>query len=410
MNNFKNLSVLVLTVLILAGCSSNDQGDQYDQRAQELAKEYIIVDGHIDVPYRLKDEWVDISESVPDRDFDYPRAKEGGLDAPFMSIYIPVEYQETGGAKAAADSLINMVKKIAFDNPDKFAIATSPDEIKTQFKEGLISLPMGMENGAPIEEVSDVQYFYDQGIRYITLAHAKDNRLSDSSYDTTDDTHNGLSDFGVEVVHEMNRLGMMVDVSHITDSAFYDVVDATKAPVIATHSSARHFTPEFERNMSDALIERLAENEGIIMINFGSSFLDSASNNSSDRVREEISQKIEEKGLDPSSEEAEEFRENYFQENFKFSTVEKVADHIDHVVDLVGVEHVGFGSDYDGVGPTLPKGLKDPSDYPNLIAELLRRGYSEEEIQKICSGNIFRVWNRVNQIADSIQSANNMNS
>jgi membrane dipeptidase len=409
MNNIKNLSVLLITVLLFAGCLSNNQANQYDQRAQELAQEYIIVDGHIDVPYRLKDEWVDISESTPDRDFDYPRAKEGGLDAPFMSIYIPVEYQETGGAKAAADSLIDMVEKVASDNPGKFAVATSPEEIRSQFEDGLISLPMGMENGAPIGEISDVEYFYDRGIRYVTLAHAKDNRLSDSSYDTTDDTHNGLSDFGMEVVNEMNRIGIMVDVSHITDSAFYDVVNVTEAPVVATHSSCRHFTPGFERNMSDELIERLADNEGVIMINFGSTFLDSTSSNSSDKVEEEISQLIEEKGLDPSSEEAEEFRESYFRENFKFSTVEKVADHIDHVVDLVGIDHVGFGSDYDGVGPTLPEGLKDPSDYPNLIAELLKRGYSEEGIQKICSGNIFRVWNQVSQISDSLQSVDDIN-
>lgn len=406
MYNIKKICVFVVAAFLLASCTSEGQTDsnQYEQQAQELAQKFIIVDGHIDVPYRLKDEWVDISESVPDRDFDYPRAKEGGLDAPFMSIYIPVSYQETGGAKAAADSLIDMVEKVASDNPDKFAVATSPEEIKSQFEEGLISLPMGMENGAPIGEISDVEYFYDRGIRYITLAHGRDNRLSDSSYDTTDDTHNGLSNFGKKVVNEMNRTGIMVDVSHITDNAFHDVIDVTEAPVIASHSSCRHFTPGFERNMSDELIERLAENEGIIMINFGSNFLDSASNNSSDRVGEEISRLIEEKDLDPSSDEADKFRETYFQENYQFSSVEKVADHIDHVVDLVGVDHVGLGSDYDGVGPTLPEGLKDPSDYPNLIAELLERDYSEEDIQKICSGNIFRVWNQVNEVADSLQA------
>lgn len=409
MNIIKNTSVLIIAVLILAGCAADDQADQHKQRAQELAQQYIIVDGHIDVPYRLKDEWADISESVPDRDFDYPRAKEGGLDAPFMSIYIPVSYQETGGAKAAADSLIDMVEKVASDNPDKFAVATSPEEIRNNFEEGLISLPMGMENGAPLQEISDVQYFYDRGIRYVTLAHGQDNRLSDSSYDTTDDTHNGLSDFGKKIVNEMNRTGVMVDVSHITDNAFHDVIDVTEAPVIASHSSCRHFTPGFERNMSDELIERLAENEGVIMINFGSDFLDSASNNSRDRVRDEMDQLIEEKELDPSGEEADEFRETYFQENYQFSTVEKVADHIDHVVDLVGIDHVGLGSDYDGVGPTLPEGLKDPSDYPNLIAELLKRGYSEEDIQKVCSGNVFRVWNEVNNVADSLQSTAHLN-
>lgn len=364
------------------------------------------MDGHVDVPYRLKKEWVDITKSVPDRDFDYPRAKEGGLDAPFMSIYIPVKYQETGGAKAAADSLIDMMEDVIDDNPDKFARATTPEDIKENFKKGLISLPMGMENGAPVaNDISDVAYFYDRGIRYITLAHAKDNKLSDSSYDTTKDTHNGLSDYGKEVVNEMNRLGMMVDVSHITDSAFYDVIETSEAPVVATHSSCRHFTPGFERNMSDGMIKTLAENDGVIMINFGSTFLDSVSQSSQKQVRKEMSEIIKRKGLDPESKEADDFRQTYFNENFHFSTVQKVADHIDHVVDLVGIEHVGLGSDYDGVGPTLPTGLKDVSTYPNLFAELLKRGYTEEDIKKISSGNIFRVWNKVIEVAKDKQQS-----
>ena len=405
MKSIKNISVVLLLVLVFASCAETNQ---YQQQANELAQKVIIVDGHIDVPYQLKDEWVDISKAAPGLDFDYPRAKEGGLDAPFMSIYIPVEYQETGGAKAAADSLIDMMEGVANDNPDKFAIATSPEEIQANFEKGLISLPLGIENGAPVgEDLSNVQHFYDRGVRYITLAHAKDNRLSDSSYDTTADTHNGLSDYGEEVVKEMNRLGMMVDVSHITDSAFYDVMDVTEAPVVATHSSCRHFTPGFERNMSDDLIKRLGENGGVIMINFGSTFLDSASQNSQDQVQQEIAQRIKEKELDPDSEEADQFRSEYFQENFKFSTVEKVADHIDHVVDLAGIDHVGLGSDYDGVGPTLPTGLKDVSTYPNLFAELLERGYTEDEIEKIASGNVFRVWNKVTEVANNMQQSDN---
>ena len=400
MSNIKFV-ILLIAAVMLGSCSSS-QNDK--QRAQELAQEFMIVDGHIDVPYRLTNSWEDVSTSAPGGDFDYPRAKKGGLDAPFMSIYIPVEYQQTGGAKEAADSLITMVKGIAGDHPDKFAIATSQQEIKSQNEKGLISLPMGIENGAPIQELSLVEYFYNKGIRYITLAHGKDNRISDSSYDTTSDTHNGLSEYGRDVVEEMNRVGMMVDLSHITDKAFHDVMDVTNAPVVATHSSCRHFTPGFERNMSDELIRRLAENEGVIMINFGSTFLDSTSSKSYDQVQQEISQQISEKGLEPSSQEAEEFGQTYFQENFKFSTVQKVADHIDHVVDLVGVEHVGLGSDYDGVGPTLPEGLKDVSTYPNLIRELLKRGYTEDEIQQICSGNIFRLWNQVNHVAKTMQS------
>lgn len=406
MQRIINISIVICSVILFCSCTTSEK-DNYKQKAKQLAQEYIIVDGHIDVPYRLKANWEDVSKEAPGGDFDYPRARQGGLDAPFMSIYIPVRYQKTGGAKAVADSLINLVKGIASDNPDKFAIATSPTEIKQQFKDSLISLPMGMENGAPIgNDLENIDYFYDQGIRYITLAHAKDNQISDSSYDTTDNTHNGLSEFGTDVIKKMNRVGMMVDVSHITDQAFFDVMEATKAPVVATHSSSRHFTPGFERNMSDTLVKRLAQNEGVIMINFGSTFLDSASSNSMDRVQKEIQQKIEERGWKSDSEKAEEFSEKYFQDNFTFSSVSKVADHIDHVVDLAGIEHVGLGSDYDGVGPTLPTGLKDVSAYPNLFAELLKRGYSEEDIQKIASGNIFRVWNRVNEVADSLSSNN----
>ena len=402
MNSIKNFGVVILLLMIFLSCS---QQNQYQQQANDLAQKVIIVDGHVDMPYRLKDNWVDVSESAPDRDFDYPRAKEGGLDAPFMSIYIPVEYQGTGNSKAVADSLIDMVEGVASNNPDKFAIATSPDEIQSNFEKGIISLPLGIENGAPVgQNLSDVEYFYDRGVRYITLAHAKDNRLSDSSYDTTADTHNGLSDYGKEVIQEMNRLGMMVDVSHITDSAFYDVIEVSEAPVIASHSSARHFTPGFERNMSDDLIKTLGENDGVIMINFGSTFLDSASQNSSEQVQNEMTQLIEDKGLDPEGEKADQFREQYFQDNFQFSTVEKVADHIDHVVNLVGINHVGLGSDYDGVGPTLPSGLKDVSTYPNLFAELLQRGYTEEDIEKIASANVFRVWQKVDEVAAQIQS------
>jgi len=393
--------IITASLFIIAACSAQPD---YSEKANELAQSFIIVDTHVDVPYRLKNSWADISDRTEGGDFDYVRAQEGGLDAPFMSIYIPAEYQETGGAKAVADSLIDMVNGIARENPDKFAIATSPEQIREQHENNLISLPMGMENGAPIEQdLENIAYFFDRGIRYITLTHSKDNQISDSSYDTTY-THNGLSKFGEEVVQEMNRIGMMVDISHVSDSAFYDVINITKAPVIASHSSARHFTPGFERNMSDEMIESLAENGGVIMINFGSTFLDEESRESSADVREHISSWLEENELERSDSTAQAYIENYRAENFKYSTVSKVADHIDHVVNLVGIDHVGLGSDYDGVGDTLPAGLKDVSDFPNLIEELLERGYSESDIQKICSGNIFRVWNEVSRISGEINA------
>ena len=415
-----------LGIALFFGCSSEAQQEETNyettqDHAQALAEKFIITDGHIDLPFRMKianfrleREFVDPSVKT-DGDFDYVKAKEGGLNAPFMSIYVPASYQskfdheygnllegEKNRAKEFADSLITMMEDIAQQYPDKFAIATSPQEVQAHFENGLIALPMGMENGAPIgDDLANVQYFYDRGVRYITLTHSKVNQICDSSYDTVR-VWNGLSPFGEEVVAEMNRVGIMVDVSHISDSTFYDVMEITQAPVIASHSSVRKFVPGFERNMNDDMIKRLAENEGVIQINFGSTFVDAESREKSDKVRDHIGKWMAENNLTYQDSAAQAYIESYMKDNPAFSTVKKVADHIDHVVQLVGVDHVAFGSDFDGVGDTLPTGLKDASDYPNLIAELLERGYSEKDIEKICYGNVFRVWNEVQKVAQEL--------
>lgn len=404
-------SLLGGSLLLFAVASASAQPDTAtdpEQHAQELAQRFIITDGHIDLPFRMKianfrlqKEWIDVTEDT-DGDFDYVKAKEGGLDAPFMSIFVPASYQETGGAKEFADSLIDIVRTITTKYPNKFALANSPQEVEANFAQGLISLPMGMENGAPIEDsLSNVQYFYDRGIRYITLTHGKVNQIGDSSYDTVR-VWNGLSPFGEEVVREMNRVGIMVDVSHISDSTFYDVMQITAAPVIASHSSCRAFVPGFERNMNDDMLKRLAENGGVIQINFGSTFVDDEAREKSDVVRDHLGQWMADNNLTFQDSAAQAYAKSYMQENPTYSTVQKVADHVDHVVQLVGVEHVAFGSDFDGVGDTLPTGLKDASEYPNLIAELLKRGYSDEDIEKICYQNVFRVWNAVQQKAESL--------
>lgn len=379
--------------------------------ADELAHQYVITDGHVDLPYRLKmnkfvleREYMGIPIKTDDGDFDYERAKKGGLDAPFMSIYIPSSYQlQPDYGKALADSLINMIKGIAENIPDKFALAGSVEEVQQNFSKGLISLPMGMENGAPVgDDLKNVQYFYERGIRYITLTHGKDNQICDSSYDTTH-TWNGLSPFGREVVQEMNRVGIMVDISHVDDSTFYQVMKLTKAPCIASHSSCRKFTPGFQRNMSDDMIRKLGENGGVIQINFGSSFLDSAVVAQNNANREALRAILAEKNLSMRDSLArpiiEEFRKTHPS---LYADVKTVADHIDHVVKLAGIDHVGIGSDFDGVGDSLPTGLKDVSQYPNLIYELLKRGYTESDIEKICSGNVFRVWKKVAEVATSI--------
>jgi membrane dipeptidase len=376
---------------------------EMEQLADELAHKYIITDGHVDLPYRLTvqnfqltKEFIGIPIETDKGDFDYVRAKQGGLDAPFMSIFIPASYQQNGGAKAFADTLIDMVSGIAAAHPDNFRIVKTPDEVKACFQEGIIALPMGMENGAPVEDdLANVAYFRERGISYITLTHSKDNQICDSSYDTTR-TWNGLSPFGYKVVREMNKQGIMVDISHVSDSTFFDVMEIVQTPVIASHSSCRVYTPGFERNMNDDQLRALAENGGVIQINFGSTFLDGDLQKYRNEKRTELRNLLQEKGVDANSEEGKALIEEFQQQNPRlYSTVQKVADHIDHVVKVAGIDYVGLGSDYDGVGDSLPTGLKDVSEYPNLILELLKRGYSEKDIEKICYANVFRVWEEV---------------
>ena len=390
--------------------SDANSDDPLMKKANELAHKFILTDGHVDLPYRLKvinfrmtKEFMGIPIETDRGDFDYKRAKKGGLDAPFMSIYIPSSYQETGGAKEFADSLIDMVNGIIETHPDKFGHGRTPDEVEKNFKKGKISLPMGMENGAPIEDdIKNVAYFHNRGIRYITLTHGKDNQICDSSYDTTA-TWKGLSPFGRDVVKEMNRVGIMVDISHVSDNTFYQVVDMTDVPVIASHSSCRKFTPGFERNMSDDMIKRLGENGGVIQINFGTSFLDGELQKKNNENRDKLRALLQEKGMSWRDKAAEPLIEQFRKDNPSlYSDVKMVADHIDNVVKLAGIDHVGIGSDYDGVGDSLPTGLKDVSQYPNLIYELLKRGYSEEDIEKICYKNVWRVWKAVEKAAETM--------
>ena len=388
--------LLISIILFISSCS-NDAA--LKKRAYEMAQKFIITDGHIDVPWRLNDGYEDLSVRTETGDFDYVRAKEGGLDAPFMSIYVPSTYQETGGAKEKADSLIDLVNRIANDHPDKFEVATSVADVNRIFANGKIALPMGMENGAPLlDDLNNVQYFYDRGIRYITLTHGKDNLICDSSYDTTR-TWGGLSPFGRKVVKEMNRVGIMVDISHVTDEVINQVMDMTDVPVIASHSSCRYFTPGWERNMGDDEIRRLKDNGGVIQINYGSSFVTQASQDKRTANAEKIKAYAEENGLSAEDEALLDYAKKVNKQNPMYADITEVIDHFDRVVELAGIDHVAIGSDYDGVGDSLPYGLKDVASYPNLIYHLLKRGYSEEDIEKICYKNIWRVWSSVEEAA-----------
>lgn len=366
--------------------------------AQRIAQQYLLIDTHIDVPYRLQEHWEDVTQATAKGEFDYPRAKKGGLNAPFMSVYIPASYEKTGGGALLANQLIDSMEALVGRAPDKFAMAYRSDDLAVQFKQGKISLALGMENGTPINgKIENLRHFYQRGIRYITLAHSESNHIADSSYDLRR-PHKGLSAFGEQVVAEMNKLGMMIDISHVSDAAFYKVLSLTKAPVIASHSSLRAFVPGFERNMDDKMIQALAKNGGVIQINFGSSFVVSQANQWG--LQFKAAAKAAGKSQDDEG-----YRAEYLQKHpYPFANVDTVIKHIDHVVKLVGIEHVGIGSDFDGVGDSLPDGLKDVSMYPNLIEGLLKRGYSEADIVKIMSGNLLRVWRQVEAVAAASQA------
>ena len=342
--------------------------DKINNLAQELAQEMIIIDTHLDTPIQLymqqsKNGFYEDITKASSLHFDFDRAVSGGLNVPFFVIFTPPSAEEKGTAFEMAKDLIQILEDIMNKHPSKFRLVKSPEEITNE--KGVMQVVYGMENGAPIEsKLSNIKVFSDMGINYITLAHSKSNHISDSSYDSNKNW-GGLSPFGRKVVAEMNKQGVMIDISHVSDAAFYEVLKLTKTPVIASHSSLRHFVPGFERNVSDDMLRELAKNEGVIQICFGSEF-------------------IAEKKKYPNL----------------VVTVKDVADHIDRVKKLVGIDHVGIGSDYDG-WRNFPVGLEDTSTYPNLIKELLNRNYTKEEIEKIFGGNLLRVWREVKKFSES---------
>jgi membrane dipeptidase len=403
------LAALLPIVMVNFGCQQTQEqpAPETDFRAEaiRLAQETLIIDTHIDLPYRLQEKPDDVTVRTEDGHFDLVRAREGGLDTAFMSIYVPASLQETGGAKDLADELIDLVENIAAQAPESFAIARSPDDVRALFTEGIFALPMGIENGAAIEDdLSAVQHFYDRGVRYITLSHSEPNLICDSSY-SADRPSGGLSPFGREVVSEMNRLGIMVDISHVTDDTFFQAIEISKAPMIASHSCCRHFTPGFERNMTDEMITLLAEKGGIIQIAYAPGFLSEAAQKQSTELWATMRQYMEENDVAMGSAEFNDRIALYYEQSPKVETsVSDVADHIEHVIELVGIDHVGIGSDFDGIS-SAPTGLEDASTYPNLIEELLRRGLSEQDIRKICGENLLRVWSEVEMTAKELQQS-----
>nr|WP_268408677.1 dipeptidase [Alteromonas sp. a30] len=370
------------------------------QEAIALSQHNIIIDSHIDVPYRLHKTWGDVTQATQDGDFDYPRAISGGLNAPFMSIYTPASLDNSAQSTAMANELIDYVEAIVGRAPNKFAIAKTVTDVRSQFDKGLISLPLGMENGSPIQgDLSLLSHFYHRGIHYITLAHSQSNHIADSSYDLRR-KWKGLSPFGKKLVKEMNDIGIMIDISHVSDDAFYQVIELTNVPVIASHSSLRKFTPGFERNMDDKMLKAIKHNGGVVMINFGSSFVSASSNSWVSQFNKKRDEVKEKNSNDEAQVKA--FEDKYRQNNpFPFADIDVVLDHIDHVVEVAGIDHVGIGSDFDGVGDSLPEGLKDVSTYPNLVQGLLDRGYSHKHIKQILGENFLRVWSAVENYAQA---------
>tara|TARA_Y100000588_G_C14263148_1_gene928528 strand:- start:2662 stop:3861 length:1200 start_codon:yes stop_codon:yes gene_type:complete len=396
------MKILTLALVsLLMSCTEQEK----ILNAEDLAQELLIIDSHIDVPYRLWRqnlnglEIENISLST-EGDFDFIRARKGGLNVPFFSIYLPASTQEDGTSHDMAKELIDMIEDIVTLHSDKFLLVKSVDDLSSLTKQNKIGIALGMENGAPIQgDLSRVKYYFDRGIRYITLTHSKSNHISDSSYDDNIQWE-GLSDFGKSLIEEMNKVGIMIDVSHVNDEAFYQAVELSQVPVIASHSSLRYFTPGFERNVDDKMLKKLAEKGGVLQINFGSSFISQRSRDYVDQVNKFLDKKFGIEREEISQKEIVEARNEFIQNNpYPFATINEVLDHFDRVVSLVGIDHVGIGSDYDGVGNTLPIGLKDVSTYPALIEALLERGYSKEDLEKILGGNLVRVWLEVERYA-----------
>lgn len=372
---------------------------QATDAARKLAQDALIVDTHIDAPGMLTDGWRDLGGQT-DREFDWPKARAGGLDIAFMSIYTSAGEDASGTAYDAANYQIDSVLALAQRLPDKFAVLTSPRDLDRLTSPGRVLLPMGMENAAPLgDDIGRLQFFFDRGIRYITLAHSAANRVSDSSYGV-ERKWNGLSPFGREVVAEMNRLGMMVDVTHLSDAATAEAVRLSTVPVIASHSAFRHFTPDFERNISDELARAVAAKGGVIQVPFGTAFVNSqaaANLQAKFRERTAIQQRNARAKAEgrPLEDEAA-WSAKWDKDHPSPSTpIEAVLDQIDYGVKLVGIDHVGLGSDFDGVGGELADGLRTVADFPNLIAGLQARGYRDADIRKILGGNLMRVWTAV---------------
>lgn len=380
-----------------------------DKKTKEIHERAITVDTHVDTPMALLDEDFDIGKrnSAPQSRVDFPRMEEGGLDAIFFAAFTSQKERTPENIEKAysmAHQMIDRTYEVCKEYSSKASIATAANDVVKLEKKGKRAIYIGLENGFPIgTDLARVEEFYQRGTRYITLCHTKNNDICDSSTDRNGPEHDGLSPFGKEVVQEMNRLGILIDVSHISDKSYFDVLEESKAPIIASHSSVRSIA-NHPRNFSDEMLLALKENGGVIQICLLDSYIqDPDTTTMHYKKRQELRAKYER--WDKMSETEQkalraEWRSLSEKYPKKLPTVQDCVDHIDYVKNLIGVDYVGIGSDFDGGGGL--DGVADVSEFPNITAEMLKRGYTEEEINKVWGGNFFRVFKEVELLTKSL--------
>src|SRR5256714_2616916 len=356
---------------------------------------------HADTAQRLVNENVDLEQRLTDGHLDAVRAREGGLDAQFFSIWVEPELFGGGGTRAIqrADIQIEAVRHLAAQHPETWKLATTADDIRQAAASGKIAALMGLEGGYAIDEkIENVKRYYDMGVRYMSPAWSVSTSWAGSSGDEIGKTR-GLNDFGKQVIREMNRLGMMVDVSHLSDKAFWDIINTSTKPIVATHSGCRAIT-DMPRNLTDEMIVALAKTGGVVNVIFYPEHIEPGYSEKKKRVDEEISSLVrrasdEERGDGAHKKLARDrVRAREYLKRLPPVSVSRIVDHIDHIVKLVGIDHVGIGSDFDGI-QAVPADLSSVADLPNLTKELLRRSYSENDIDKILGGNMLRVMEEV---------------
>jgi membrane dipeptidase len=378
------------------------------KRALKIHKKAIIVDGHNDIPSPMFDEDFDLGTNSLGRfhkdgdpfHSDLNRFKQSGITGEFFSIFVAASYATSGGAARRALDLIDATYREVEKHPEQITLCTSPADIRRAKRQNRLCVLMGIEGGHAIEDsLYALRDFYRLGVRYMTLTHGNTNNWADACCSPA--KHGGLSDFGKEVVKEMNRLGMLVDVSHVSDDTMSDVLDVSTAPIIASHSSARFFS-NHPRTVPDELIKRIARNGGLMMINFYPAFLDQRyldeDRARGERLKPQLDALKEQfKNNDAGYNEA--VRKLYDNNPIFVPDYTRIVDHIDHVRDIVGIDYVGIGSDYDGI-PILPKGMNGAEDLALVTYEMLRRGYSEQDILKVLGGNFIRVFRQVETVAN----------